>query len=257
METLATIILLTPILLPVVVALGVDPIHFGILLVITSEIGFLTPPLGVNLFVAMSFLETLGSLQMQTDELRMLYEGKDGINRNLLIQSDPSANQHDGTTAIFHISLESRQPHTIRLSLLLEQSQSPQNGARQSSHCSSFKQHESAVEEHATNWMKEITHVSGNGSALDQLMERSFRSLRVLRSHLGKDAYFAAGVPWFVTLFGRDSLITALQMLAYHPPIAEQTLRLLAQYQGTREDEERDEQPGKILHADLQARRSA
>ena len=53
METLATIVLLTPILLPVVVALGVDPIHFGILIVITSEIGFLTPPLGVNLFVAM------------------------------------------------------------------------------------------------------------------------------------------------------------------------------------------------------------
>lgn len=53
METLATIILLTPILLPLVTALGVDPIHFGILLVITSEIGFLTPPLGVNLFVAM------------------------------------------------------------------------------------------------------------------------------------------------------------------------------------------------------------
>jgi len=53
METLATIVLLTPILLPVVVALGVDPIHFGILLVITAEIGFLTPPLGVNLFVAM------------------------------------------------------------------------------------------------------------------------------------------------------------------------------------------------------------
>jgi C4-dicarboxylate transporter DctM subunit len=54
METLATIILLTPILLPLVVALGVDPIHYGILLVITSEIGFLTPPLGVNLFVAMN-----------------------------------------------------------------------------------------------------------------------------------------------------------------------------------------------------------
>jgi C4-dicarboxylate transporter, DctM subunit len=53
METLATIILLTPILLPLVVALGVDPVQFGILLVITSEIGFLTPPLGVNLFVAM------------------------------------------------------------------------------------------------------------------------------------------------------------------------------------------------------------
>jgi C4-dicarboxylate transporter DctM subunit len=52
METLATIVILTPILLPVVVALGVNPIHFGILLVVTSELGFLTPPLGANLFVA-------------------------------------------------------------------------------------------------------------------------------------------------------------------------------------------------------------
>ncbi|GMG82121.1 hypothetical protein LNKW23_13340 [Paralimibaculum aggregatum] len=58
METLATIIILTPILLPVVTKLGVDPIHFGIILVVTSEIGFLTPPLGANLFVAMQIART-------------------------------------------------------------------------------------------------------------------------------------------------------------------------------------------------------
>lgn len=52
METLSTVIILTPILLPLIVELGIDPIHFGIVLVVTSEIGFLTPPLGVNLFVA-------------------------------------------------------------------------------------------------------------------------------------------------------------------------------------------------------------
>ncbi|MGE0313159.1 MAG: TRAP transporter large permease [Lautropia sp.] len=52
METLSTIIIVTPILLPLVKQLGVDPIHFGIVLVVASEIGFLTPPLGVNLFVA-------------------------------------------------------------------------------------------------------------------------------------------------------------------------------------------------------------
>lgn len=52
METLSTVIILTPILLPLVKQLGIDPIHFGIILVVTSEIGFLTPPLGVNLFVA-------------------------------------------------------------------------------------------------------------------------------------------------------------------------------------------------------------
>lgn len=63
METLSTIIILTPILLPLVTRLGIDPIHFGIILVVTSEIGFLTPPLGVNLFVACSLsgvrLETI------------------------------------------------------------------------------------------------------------------------------------------------------------------------------------------------------
>ena len=53
MDTIAQIILLTPVLLPVVKALGVDPVHFGIIFVLCCEIGFLTPPLGVNLFVAM------------------------------------------------------------------------------------------------------------------------------------------------------------------------------------------------------------
>lgn len=52
METLSTIIIMTPILLPVVTRLGVDPIHFGVIFVVTNEVAFLTPPLGANLFVA-------------------------------------------------------------------------------------------------------------------------------------------------------------------------------------------------------------
>jgi len=52
METLSTIIILTPVLLPVVTKLGIDPIHFGIIFIVTNEVAFLTPPLGVNLFVA-------------------------------------------------------------------------------------------------------------------------------------------------------------------------------------------------------------
>ena len=52
METLSTIVLLTPIFLPVLKQIGVDPVHFGILFVVLSEVGFLTPPLGVNLYVA-------------------------------------------------------------------------------------------------------------------------------------------------------------------------------------------------------------
>lgn len=52
MEALAAIVILTPILLPVVVRVGVDPLHFGIIMVVNLAIGFITPPVGVNLFVA-------------------------------------------------------------------------------------------------------------------------------------------------------------------------------------------------------------
>lgn len=57
METLSTIIILTPVLLPVITKLGIDPIHFGIIFVVTNEVAFLTPPLGVNLFVASPMAE--------------------------------------------------------------------------------------------------------------------------------------------------------------------------------------------------------
>lgn len=52
METMSAIIILTPILLPLVRSYGIDPVHFGMILIVNVEIAFLTPPLGVNLFVA-------------------------------------------------------------------------------------------------------------------------------------------------------------------------------------------------------------
>lgn len=52
METMSAIIILAPILVPLVTAFGINPVHFGIILMINTQIAFLTPPLGVNLFVA-------------------------------------------------------------------------------------------------------------------------------------------------------------------------------------------------------------
>jgi C4-dicarboxylate transporter DctM subunit len=52
METLAAIMILTPVLLPVTYNLGIDPVHFGIVMICSLSIGFATPPLGENLFVA-------------------------------------------------------------------------------------------------------------------------------------------------------------------------------------------------------------
>ncbi len=58
----------------------------------------------------------------------------------------------------------------------------------------------------------------------------------------------AAGLPWFMAVFGRDSIIMSLQMLPFVPQLAATTLKVLATRQGTRVDGFRDEEPGKILH---------
>lgn len=85
---------------------------------------------------------------------------------------------------------------------------------------------------------------------------RDFAALQIaLDGHAADDAadvasefVIAAGIPWFMTLFGRDSLITAYQALAFFPEAARGTLRTLARLQGQREDPLSGEQPGKILH---------
>lgn len=64
----------------------------------------------------------------------------------------------------------------------------------------------------------------------------------------GPDLVVAAGVPWYLTLFGRDSLITAMAALPHRPDLAEGTLRALAAHQGERVRPERCEEPGKIPH---------
>ena len=61
-------------------------------------------------------------------------------------------------------------------------------------------------------------------------------------------SYIAAGTPWYATLFGRDSIITALQTLPFRPQLARECLALLARHQGQSVDPVTGEEPGKILH---------
>src|SRR3712207_5107562 len=65
--------------------------------------------------------------------------------------------------------------------------------------------------------------------------------LHMLRTKRHDDVFFAAGVPWYVALFGRDSLVTALQVVALQPEIAADTLRVLARWQGTQIDDWREQ----------------
>ncbi|BFU43253.1 glycogen debranching N-terminal domain-containing protein [Krasilnikovia sp. MM14-A1004] len=73
-------------------------------------------------------------------------------------------------------------------------------------------------------------------------------ALRFAPAIAGKHSLPAAGLPWFMTMFGRDSIFTSLQALPFVPELAETTLRVLGRWQGTRVDDFRDEDPGRILH---------
>ncbi|HYM83125.1 MAG TPA: amylo-alpha-1,6-glucosidase, partial [Candidatus Dormibacteraeota bacterium] len=92
------------------------------------------------------------------------------------------------------------------------------------------------------------TEARSDSYLLDAVLARSLDDLRLLRASIDGLPYYEAGIPWFATLFGRDSIIASLQTLAFDTSVAKGTLRLLASMQGTRSDDWRDEQPGKILH---------
>jgi glycogen debranching enzyme len=100
----------------------------------------------------------------------------------------------------------------------------------------------------AEAWLADRPHVEVDDELFDRVMRRSLLDLRLLISELDGHRYFAAGVPWYATLFGRDSIISALEMLAFDRTMAEETLRLLAGRLGTRVDDEHDEEPGKVIH---------
>ena len=105
-----------------------------------------------------------------------------------------------------------------------------------------------AVAYHA--WTRGTTAVSTDHELFNLTLTRGMNDLRLLVNAGPSEGerYIAAGVPWFSTLFGRDSIITALQVLAVRPQVAVETLDVLAARQATEVDDERDAEPGKILH---------
>ncbi len=99
-------------------------------------------------------------------------------------------------------------------------------------------------------WQTGTTGVDSDNRVFDAALARAVADLRLLLNDGPgpNERYLAAGVPWFATLFGRDAIITALQLLAFRPQIAVETLAVLAARQATAVDDWRDAEPGKILH---------
>ena len=101
-------------------------------------------------------------------------------------------------------------------------------------------------------WRESTTTISTPFSLLEATFERSVTDMGALRLYehdINDDLWLpAAGVPWFVTVFGRDSLVVSLQNMMVNPEFALGSLRRLAEFQARERDDYRDAQPGKILH---------
>jgi glycogen debranching enzyme len=107
------------------------------------------------------------------------------------------------------------------------------------------------AEQSLAEWTASKPKVAARFDDLEQTWRRSVADLAALRM---RSAEFdagpvpAAGTPWFMTVFGRDTLIVCLQTMLFGPELATSALRLLAALQATEDDPERDAEPGKIIH---------
>ena len=178
--------------------------------------------------------------------LVLSYAGADRINRRLEVHTDPKPQKTSASGAEFILKLGAGECRTIQLTLCIvesrEQPDSPAAVRFDPVHITN------AIDRRSQEWLAQCTEVETDSTLLNKVVIRSLLDLGILKSSLDDLEFFSAGLPWYGTLFGRDSIIAALQMLAYQPKIAEQTIRLLAKYQGSKTDDWRDEQPGKILH---------
>src|SRR4029079_17231255 len=97
-------------------------------------------------------------------------------------------------------------------------------------------------------WESASTAIETDHEVLNSMLRRASRDLRLLSDQIPGGYLPSAGIPWFSVPFGRDSLITSIQTLCLQPEIAYGSLRFLAAHQGSKVDDWRDEEPGKILH---------
>jgi glycogen debranching enzyme len=99
-------------------------------------------------------------------------------------------------------------------------------------------------------WRDTVTSIQAEQPDLDHMLRRTVVDLDGLRitDDEGRGRFVAAGAPWFMTLFGRDSLLTAWMCLPLDPSLAVGTLQTLAELQGRKAHPPTEEEPGRILH---------
>jgi glycogen debranching enzyme len=188
------------------------------------------------------------------DRLVFRYDGKDGIDRDLGVSFGRPLASRDGPSCDLTIDLPGRGEADLEIRIRIGEHVRPGskpierrtgNGTARTAGQRPDSRATGSAWSGGGEWP---VSVRSDSLSLDSVLARSLDDLLTLRGELDGQRYYSAGIPWFATLFGRDSLIAAYQTLAFDRDIAAETLRLLAGRQGSRDDDYRDEQPGKILH---------
>jgi glycogen debranching enzyme len=169
------------------------------------------------------------------------YRGLDGVERQTRVRLFRHPDQRDeGLFSIF-LSLE---PHACAEIELAVSCEIQDQGFKLSGWTDTVAERRRQValgEERACS-------VVASNHAFNRWFRRSAADLRMMITDTDHGRYPYAGIPWFSTPFGRDGIITALELLWAAPDVARGVLGFLAETQATTRDDARDAQPGKILH---------
>jgi glycogen debranching enzyme len=200
-----------------------------------------------DLFEVKDALKKQGEYErrVEHDRLVLAYHRERFARETIVRSSAPAEIDENGLT--FRVRIEPKRSWTTTLEVIATQTGlSPRLDAKKVRGTA-----RAAMQRGLEQWMAAAPHLECDWDWLKVTYERSLVDLAALRfspRSLPGQSLPAAGLPWFMTMFGRDSILTSLQALPFTPDLAATTLRALAQRQGTRVDDFREEEPGRVLH---------
>jgi glycogen debranching enzyme len=177
------------------------------------------------------------------DSIVFHYCGLDRISRETIIHLSPPPESVDGTTARWKLRLPPFKRFQLHTTVV------PQvEGRRSRVGRQDFGQQLRVRREAFAEWDSHSTSLSSSNSIFGQMIGTCKGDFHALRIPEAREHVVAAGIPWFATMFGRDSILASYQSLLLNPELAVDTLRVLAMNQGKEKNDWCDEEPGKILH---------
>jgi glycogen debranching enzyme len=200
-----------------------------------------------DLFEVKDALEKKGkySRRIEDGKLLLAYERQTFSRSTVISATAPARVDKQGLT--FNVRLEPHGEWTTEIDVAT----TLPVGRRAERPALAQKRRRENMERNLDQWLGNAPRLECDWEPLRGIYRRSLVDLAALRFSPpitpGKSLP-AAGLPWFMTMFGRDSIFTSLQALPFTPELAATTLRVLGLWQGTRVDDFRDEDPGRILH---------